>query len=262
MKQQTPQMLNSLWVGDPMGPVERACLKSILRQGHSLTLYCYDEPKGVPAGVMLADAAEIIPKDRVFRHEWGGSFGVFSDLFRYQLQRLGKGTWVDADLYFVKPLDTTAPYIFGDQSQGLVNVAVLKLPSDSPILPPLIEVFDEKKIPFWLRPDDRTAAEERLRLTGRTGVEKMPWGITGPNALTALVLRYGLNEWVQPADVFYPKYYKQADWILASGVDIADVITPRTVAVHLWNKLIESYKRELAPPGSFLARLQREGADL
>src|SRR3712207_7292675 len=46
----------------------RACLRSALRQGHPLTLYCYDAPDGVPEGVELADAGSIVPRSRVIRH--------------------------------------------------------------------------------------------------------------------------------------------------------------------------------------------------
>src|SRR5690349_7920416 len=34
----------TLWIGESLGAVERACLRSVLRQGHSLALYCYDRP--------------------------------------------------------------------------------------------------------------------------------------------------------------------------------------------------------------------------
>jgi hypothetical protein len=39
------------------------------------------------------------------------------------------------------------------------------------------------------------------------------------------------------------------------------VIGDGTVAIHLWNYCISSFKNQTAPPGSFLDRLQREGRD-
>ena len=56
---------NTLWIGPELGRVERACLRSFLRNGHPVTLYCYDEVAGVPEGVVLADAHEVLPAEQV-----------------------------------------------------------------------------------------------------------------------------------------------------------------------------------------------------
>ena len=74
----------TLWIGERMGAVERACLRSVMRQGHGVALYCYRTPHGVPAGVELRNAGEIVPESRVFTGR-NGSFAAFSDWFRYEL---------------------------------------------------------------------------------------------------------------------------------------------------------------------------------
>src|SRR5688500_1370812 len=91
---------NSLWLGPRLGPVEQACLLSVLRQGHEMALYCYEEPEGVPEGVNLLDAEEIIPRREIVRSPGGGA-SFFSNRFRYELQRQGRGTWIDCDLYLL-----------------------------------------------------------------------------------------------------------------------------------------------------------------
>ena len=50
----------TLWVGEKLGPIERACLKSITRSGNRLALYCFAEPSGVPEGVEVRDASEVL----------------------------------------------------------------------------------------------------------------------------------------------------------------------------------------------------------
>jgi hypothetical protein len=40
---------------------------------------------------------------------------------------------------------------------------------------------------------------------------------------------------------------------------LEEIITERTVGIHLWNECIKGYKDAAAPKGSFLDRLQREG---
>ena len=56
-----------------LGPrkIERACLRSVLRQGHRLSLYCYEKPAGVPTGVIENASAR-----RKFRSS-SGFFVVF-----------------------------------------------------------------------------------------------------------------------------------------------------------------------------------------
>ena len=103
------------------------------------------------------------------------------------------------------------------------------------------------------------AAAQRLRESGRTGLAQMPWGSTGPIALTALARRFGLEAAALAPEIFYPVPWREAGWILDPGRKLGDVVRPGTVAVHLWNELIRNFKDAPAPPGSFLARLHEEG---
>lgn len=249
----------TLWIGPSLGPLERACLRSVLRQGHALALYCYREPAGVPAGVEIRDAAEIIPEARIVTHHTG-SVSLFSNWFRYELQRRGHGIWIDCDAYLLAPLRSTDGYLVGEQEPGHVNTGVLRLPPDSPVLPPLIALFDEKEVPRWLPWRARAAARWRLLTTGRSGIARMPWGSAGPNALTAVMGRLGLLGRALPADVLYPVRWQDAAWVRDPAVKLDDVVTPRTRSIHLWNECIKEIKEAPAPAGSFLARLGAEGA--
>lgn len=248
----------TLWIGPALGPVERACLKSVLNQGHPLALYCYREPAGVPDGVELRDASAIIPERRIIRHRTG-SFALFANWFRYELQRREAGTWVDCDVYLLSPLNGASPYLFGEEAPGRINNAVLRLPPDSPLLPPLLALFEERSVPPWLPFRARTAARLRLWRRGRSGLASMPWGSAGPDALSYLAKRHGLSRLAVPPELLYPAPWQDALWIADPGKWLEDVITPRTVAVHLWNERIKHVKERPARPGSFLERLQDEG---
>jgi hypothetical protein len=248
----------TLWIGPRLGPVERACLKSVLNQGHPLALYCYGEPEGVPDGVELRDAGTILPRDRIIRHETG-SFSLFSNWFRYELQRREAGTWVDCDVYLLAPLDGTSPSLFGEEEPGRINTGVLRLPPDSPVLTPLIDLFEEQTVPAWLPFRPRMAAHLRLWSRGRTGLASMPWGSTGPRALSHLARRHDIGRFALPSEIFYPAHWQDALWITDPDRTIDEMITPRTVALHLWNERIKRVKDLPARPGSFLARLQDEG---
>lgn len=255
----------TLWIGQTLGPVERACLLSVVRQGHPFHLYCYEEPEGVPAGIQLCDAESIIPRTRIIRHRTG-SVSLFSNWFRYELQRLGRGTWLDCDVYLLAPLQYDNPYLFGrapclpgDIRSNLIYSGVLRLPTDSPLLPRLLALFEEREVPAWLSWRARLGAYLRLWRTGATGLSRMPWGSAGPFAVTALAEEYGVARFALSADIFYPVHWPDADWVLDPSRRLEDMVTPQTVALHLWNECIKGFKDEPAPQGSFLARLQEEG---
>src|SRR5690606_16604112 len=97
-------------------------------------LYVYEDLRGVPPGVVTADAALIVPRAVFAAYRDTGSFAVFADLFRYELMARDLGVWIDCDVLSLHPLPTDAPVLFGWQDETAVNNAVLRLPSDSPIL--------------------------------------------------------------------------------------------------------------------------------
>lgn len=250
---------NTLWIGPALGPVERACMLSVLRQGHRLILWCYQPPAGVPQGIALRDAAEILPETSVVRHR-GGSPALFANRFRYELQRRGEGIWVDTDVYLLRPLPYGVP-LMGLEDRDTINNAVLHLPPDSPLLPPLLSLFEERQVPSWLPLKSRLLAHVRRLGTGRVGLDHMPWGVAGPRALTALARRFGLFDQALAPEIFYPVHWAAADWIFDPARRLEDQITAATVAVHLWNELIKDAKNRMPRPGSFLARLHAEAAE-
>ncbi|HEV2865715.1 MAG TPA: hypothetical protein VGX37_04315, partial [Allosphingosinicella sp.] len=237
---------------------ERACMRSVLRHGHPLSLFCYEAPGDVPQGVELRDAAEILPATLVVRHR-SGSVALFANRFRYELQRRGEGLWVDADTYLVRPLDLDRPYLFGWEDERSIANGVLLTPPDSPLLGPLLAVFEEREVPPWLEPRARLAARWRLWRTGRTGIEQMPWGSAGPRALTHVARKLGLDRWALPPSVLYPVHWRDAQWIRDPARTLDEVVRADTIAVHLWNHCIGAFKTLPAADGSFLARLQAEG---
>ena len=249
----------SLWVGAELGPVERACMKSVLRQGHELALYCYRPPSGVPKGVEVRDAAGILPEDRIFLQR-NGSITCFSDWFRYELLQRGLGTWVDTDIYLLKPLDRVAATLLGEEQPGVINNAVLRLPPDSPLLARLLAVFEERKTPPWLPWRPYIASRLRELVEGKADMSRLPWGAMGPMAITALAKEAGIGVQALPSDIFYPVPWTQAGWIIDPETSMESLTTARTVGVHLWNECIRGFKNAPAPKGTFLERLHREGA--
>lgn len=252
---------STLWIGDALGPVERACLRSVLNQGHQLTLYCYRKPEGIPHGVQIRDAHDILPASEIFFHR-NGSIAAFADWFRLELQRRGLGTWVDTDVYLLSPLDAERPYLFGEEEQPSgINNAVLRLPADAPLLAALLDIFKTRRIPSWFPPRIYWRARLREMIGGRVDFTDLPLGSTGPFALTAAARRFGVAGEALPVDVFNPVAWDKAGWIRDPAIRLESVITKRTVAVHLWNECIKRFKNAPAAEGSFLSRLHHEGRE-
>lgn len=249
-----------LWIGDRLSPVERACMRSVLRQGHRLVLYAYDAVQGVPEGVELADAADILPRETIIRHQ-SGSVALFSDRFRFEIMRRSLGLWLDADAYLVQPLeiDPTRHYLAFCEP-GVIGAGVMYLPAESPMIAPVLRLFESPYIPEWMRLRDRIRAYWRKSRTGHISIGDMPWGVAGPMALKGLARRHGLMDQIMPTTVLYPWHWRQADWIFDPARSVDEFVTPATRALHFYNFVISDRKWDAAAPGSFMHRLQQEAA--
>lgn len=252
--------LHTLWVEGRLGWLERACLASAVAVGHPVTLYTYRGVEGAPAGVVVRDAETVMPFARMRRHK-GGSWSLGSNLFRYEAQRQELGVWIDADVYFLRPLPAPRPpVLFAWQKPGLVNGAVFWAAPASR----LIERIDaylaqEHIIPDWMSWRKRLPHLLRKRL----GLQPLPleahkWGVAGPRAITYAARELGLLDHALRADTFYPYGPKRARDAFDPAVDILARATPETVAVHLWNEAIRDLKKNPPPPGSFMFRICAE----
>ncbi len=260
MEPTAPPRCAMLWIGERLGALERACIRTVLAQGHPLTLYSYGSLDGVPEGVEMAEAASILPADAIVTHR-SGSVALFSDRFRFELQRLGAGVWLDADVYLLAPLAVPDhEHLFGWSEPGLLGAGVLALPSDSPLIEPVLRLFERPYVPDWLRWPDWLRAHISRLVSGRIDAVDMPWGVAGPLALTALARRHGVLDKALPQHVLYPYGWREANWIFDPTHSIEEFVRPGTAALHLYNFMVSPRKHDAAAPGSFMARIQQEGA--
>jgi hypothetical protein len=228
--------LHSLWVGPRLSWLEQLCVKSWLAHGHRPVLWAYHPIAAVPAGVELRDARELLPERAITYHRFSGSVSLFSNRFRYHLlQRLGV-TWVDMDVFLLRPLSDATPHLFGWESEDSICSAVLRLPSGSPVLRDLIALTGSRvPVPHWWPLKERV----RQRLYGLVGAheaaEDMRWGTFGPRALTETLRRHRLTGLAQPRATFYPLNWGEAALLFEPPHVVEAQLGPRTVAVHLWS---------------------------
>ncbi len=251
---------NALWLGGRLGPLEMACLLSFVRHGHRVVLHVYEDVGAVPPGVEIADAAAILPPSRIIRYNHsGGSLALFSNLFRYELLRRGNGIWIDCDVYCVRPIPVGDAHIYGWETDTSVNNAILGLPPDSPLLARLIGLFDAPS-PAW--PWIAAGAREKLNARQQAGetlsVADLPWGSTGPLALTYCLHETGLVGRTAPRSVYYPLLWKHAPLLGRAAFDVAGLATPDTRTFHLWHSAVEGRVPQIER-GSALDRLYTTG---
>ncbi len=241
--------VNAFWYGPRLGAIHAACLRSFLRHGYRVVLHVYEAPEDLPDGIELFDANRLLDRKKIVPYRRNGGFSFAANLYRYRILEAGLGLYVDCDVFCLKPLPD-AEYVFGWEDMHLVNNAVLKAPADSEMVRRLIAMAEDPGlIPPWFERRERRRLKWRKWLGRPVHPSAMRWGTTGPGLLSHLVKELGLQQHALPIDTFYPLHYNQVSLLNDPGLSLADLVTPRTVALHLYNAIV----KDLAiAPGSAL----------
>jgi len=195
------RVIQGMWFGESLSTLETLCMKSFMANGHEFHLYAYEELRGIPQGVVLKDANEIISKDRIKEFRW---FAGFSDFFRYSMLALRGGWYVDMDVICLRPFDFPSEYVFAasgcmDYTHGyaqlplsdkhvykdshFVGDAFIKAPKGSALMCYCHQLVDEDTL---------------------KGTNDMPYDGLGPRLFKKAVIKFGLEKHVQVPNVFDP----------------------------------------------------------
>lgn len=262
--------IGTYWYGPALGPLERACLISMMEQGHSVTLFCHKRVDRVPEGVEIQDAREITG-DRpvlIFRrksHKTGlTSPALFANQFRYHMIQQTGWIWLDLDVFLFKPLRPNAGYLLGWEDSNFVNNAILALPKSSSTLKDLI-AFTENEYPIPPFFDFRRKV--RLHLGKTIGkpvhVCDQPWGVWGPSALTWFLYKNQEVRHVWDRELLYPiECSKHLDPLFLPINQISDLYLKDALCVHLWNKMLTRKLKKIdhIPEGSLLHEIMEIGS--
>lgn len=244
-------IIQSLWIGGSLSVMERLCIQSFLQNGHPFRLYVYGEVKGVPSGVELRDASEIIQPGKIFKYKDHDSYAGFSNIFRYKLLLEKGGWWVDMDVICLKPFPAEAQYVFASERlfrKEITSTIGYKAASCAIMTPSgscIMEYCHSKA-------------------TGKKPSE-LKWGEIGPNLLNTAVESFGLHHSIVSPSAFCPINFWQWKRLIARSlwincIEQTSMIANNSYAVHLWN---ESWRRQQAdkdlmyPPNSIYERLKR-----
>jgi hypothetical protein len=147
-------------------------------------------------------------------------------------------------MLLVRPLSGMGEYLFGWQSEKIINGAILNLPQDSDRLNKLIALSRLRIVigPHWSF--KHKTFQKTMSLIGKEmPIERLDWGVIGPSAITYYVTACGLLHHSQSVDVLYPVLPNDAARFFRVNTDaIKTRITSNTRAIHLWNELIKEQK--------------------
>lgn len=261
----------SFWDG-PLSWLERLSIASFIRNGHDFTLYGFERPVDLPEGCRWSDASEVVPREEMFFYKENRTPATFADYFRLLLMQQNAGIWADCDMICLRPFTGLPDHIFGMEVQagrgahgGQINNAVLRIPSESPLLASLIGIFDTDGTqvdPVWLPLYRRLEVLIRRVVGQKVGLSHMQFGATGPFPLTYFARQHGLDRYACSPDVFYPLPYRDARVMLRAGSELGPYLTENTLGVHLWRMALTGRSRQPTPfppePGSVLAHLAAE----
>lgn len=238
-----------LWVGGPLGTLERLSLASFVRQGHPLRLHTYDDVGAVPAGVQRVDGRAVLPESEIARcrsADGRGSWSAFSNRFRYALLAEQGGPWCDTDVVLTRPLHFSpglAQWVAsewaahgqpGQPSAPQAASCAMKSAAGSPLM--------------------------RACLAAAMAVDPLAagWGATGVSVLRTQLAALGLNTLMLRPAIFCPV----PPWEILTKLfgDLSGALNGDAHAVHCYNEILRRNfidKDGAYPPHSLYQRLKR-----
>lgn len=235
------KVIQSLWIGDRLSPIEQLCINSFIKKGHEFHLYVYNsEISGCPSGIVLKDANEIIPTNQVYKDEIN-TYTSFANWFRYKLLFQRGGWWVDMDVVCLQYFNFEDDYCFTTETifddgpaRIIANNAIIKAPKGAEFLKDMLEYMDARDL------------------------TKAKWGEFGSRFLQRVLNLYDSYHFIQPPYVFCPINWHQIELLFDENLDMS---FDKSNAIHLWNNIWRRHginKNEQFNPNSIIEKLKRE----
>lgn len=235
-------IIQALWIGEEISVIEKLCMASFVANGHEFHLYTYSKLKGVPDGVIIKDANNIIPKSQIFTYHTG-SYAGFADWFRWELLCKCGNFYVDTDMICLKPFNFHDDIVFGKEDITHSCPAVIKFPKDHEFARFMVEVcrnpneilvYDDVKVKI-------RKLIRRFFLGNRR--ENIGWGEAGgPVGFTNALNYFDLFELGKPFTYFFPIHFTNWKSIFDDTLKNDLSLFSDTFAVHLWNEMARKEK--------------------
>lgn len=235
-------IVQSLWIGT-LTKLEILCMNSFIKNGNTFHLYTYDPIENIPEGVIVKDANEIYPRDKLFLLK--DQYLPFSDIWRYNLLRLKGGIWVDLDMVCVGNMSSLMDKTFVFSSERTIQRGAYKM--SVPLVPNIGVLKAPIGSEFYIELCDRC---EKIQQRGKN-TDKIKY----MRELRKMIDKYNYNKYVMEAKVFCP-----IDWWYAKDLFFSDYSDFRekygvkpyedynegVLTIHLWRNLAtHKYKLDL-----------------
>lgn len=255
----------SLWIDGPLSWLENASLISFLRLGHEVTLFTYGSVPNAPEGVSVKDARDIWDNDQIIIHKKAKSPAVHADIFRAIMVATTDLVWVDTDIIALKPFSASMEWFLGYEMEGKLSNAVMGTPESARTVKDLANALtDPYPVPGWFNSQGQAEFQKRREQKIPVAWGDMPWGVTGPQALTHFARESGEIEHAQPEHVFFPVSF-QSRKLLVDGKHLEEMerrlANDEVMAVHLYSRWMRKVTGGKLPrPNSWIGQyLLRNG---
>lgn len=228
---------NFFWDKSQISLFEYCFLKSFLKNNFQVIVYSFEKIK-LPPKIKLKDASKILNKKEMnkFIHQGKkGCAAAFSDKFRIELMKRGKGWWFDMDVLCLKKASKfqileKSDFIAGLETPNYINNAVLRI-------------------------TNKDLIEEILREIKNIGY-KIKWGDIGPKLITKIIKKNNYFEKALDKQFFYPIDFKNYNYLLLPRYyEVAKKLCKKSFAIHNYNQILNRFgipKNILPPKGSYL----------
>lgn len=211
-------------------------MASFLANGHRVELHAYSSIEGVPDGVDIKDANEVLGERAVFVNSGEGigrgGFAGFSDWFRYELLCRHGGFWCDADMVCLQPFVFDSYGVVATSREGEWGTpalgCVLRIGAEDPLLRFCVEFCRQNNVAELVR-------ESFIAV--------------GPALLQRGIRELALDHYMTGPDVFCPvswrhtRFLVSPDWVRQiynikrriRGGELVERIKPASKGLHLWH---------------------------
>jgi hypothetical protein len=144
--------INFLWIGDTLNKMCQLTLKSFLDFDHKVILWSYSKNiKNLPSGVLIKNANDILEESKIFVYQGNGdcrlgSYGGYSDIFRYYLLQKTGGWYCDMDVTCLDNFSKIPNQEYVIRPHNICEYVgnIIKTPQNAPFLKECIELSEEK----------------------------------------------------------------------------------------------------------------------
>jgi len=217
-------IIQSLWIGKKLSTLERLSITSFLENGHPFHLYLYEEVEGIPRGVIIKEASEVVSNSSKDKFMENGHVANFSDMFRYKLLFEKGGYWVDTDVVSLKPFTFNQEYIFACETYfnkfknkeiSQVASCVIKASRGSEIMDYCYGQSIQKS------------------------PSKLSWDEIGPKLLTKAVSEFNMQKYVTNNRAFCPIPWTHFYSLISDKLKMVQFkkLLENSFAIHFWNEL-------------------------